>query len=49
MIGAFALVLAAVSAAQAPADRPIVITDVDVIPMDREHVIPHQSVLIERG
>jgi len=49
MIGAFALVLAAVSAAQAPTDRPIVITDVTVIPMDRERVVPHQSLLIERG
>jgi imidazolonepropionase-like amidohydrolase len=49
MISALALILAMAGVAQKPADRPVAITNVNVIPMDRERVVPHQSVLIERG
>jgi imidazolonepropionase-like amidohydrolase len=49
MIGAIALVLAAASLTQDPANRPVVITNVTVIPMDRERVVANQSVVVERG
>jgi len=49
MITPIVFILATASLAQRPADRPVAITDVTVIPMDRERVVPHQSVVIARG
>src|SRR5689334_16328919 len=49
MIGAIGLLLVAANVAQDTANKPVVITDVTVIPMDRERVITHQSVVVERG
>jgi hypothetical protein len=34
---------------QSPVDTPLVITNVNVLPMDRERILTGQSVLIERG
>ena len=35
--------------AQAPTDRPVAFTDVNVIPMDEERVLPDQTVLVRDG
>jgi hypothetical protein len=37
------------SLAQQPVDTPVVITNVNVLPMDRERVLSAQSVIVERG
>jgi hypothetical protein len=50
MIGAIALIIATASVVQDPsATKPVVITNVNVIPMDRERVVANQSVVVERG
>lgn len=49
MISAALLFLATAALAQSPANRSVAITDVNVVPMDRERVVAHQSVVIERG
>jgi imidazolonepropionase-like amidohydrolase len=34
---------------RAPADTPVVFTDVNVVPMDQERVVPGQSLVVEHG
>lgn len=44
-----AALLVAAATSQSPADTPVAIVNVNVIPMDRQRVLEAQTVLVERG